>query len=189
LAKAKGTTLLSLVKFLRSQRERAKALLPEPLHHYLDARVQPSSWYPEADLLALLRAMLELVPGDRRLNLERMGAAIAREHLEGVYAHLRTDRTDTLVRRSVTLWASQHDSGNFCAAIEGPGRARYELRNFALPSREMCSIFTAYFTEALRVAGWASVRSEKESCVIDGDEACTWSVTWTPAPETPLKPG
>jgi hypothetical protein len=178
MAKAKGTTLLSMVKFLRSQRERAASVLPSDLHSYLDQRIQPSSWYPEADLLEMLRAMLSLLPGDRETNLQRMGAAIAREHMEGVYGHLRADEPDTLVRRAVALWGSQHDSGRFQIEIEGPGRARYEVRDYALPSPEMCSIFRAYFVETQRVAGWTGVRAEKQACVLHGAEACSWIVSW-----------
>lgn len=178
MAKAKGTTLISLVKFLRSQRERALALLPESVHCYLDERIQPSSWYPEDDLLALLRGMLQMLPGGRDENLERMGAAVAREHMEGVYGHLRSEDPDTLVRRSVALWASQHDSGTFRVAIEAPGRARYEVRDYARPSPEMCAIFKGYFAETLRVSGWVGVAVEKQSCVLHRADACSWLVTW-----------
>jgi hypothetical protein len=178
MAKAKGTTLLSLVKFLRSQRERALAVLPASVHGYLDQRIQASSWYPEEDLLALLRGMLELVPGGRREKLERLGAAVAREHLEGVYAHLRSDDAATLARRSVALWASQHDSGRFSVLLEAPGRARYEVRGYALPSSEMCAILEGYFAETLRVSGWSGVAIAKQTCVLDGADACSWQVTW-----------
>lgn len=178
MAKAKGTTLLSLVKFLRSQRERALGVLPASVHGYLDERIHASSWYPEADLLALLRGMLELLPGGRDVNLDRMGAAVAREHLEGVYGHLRSDDAGVLVRRSLALWGSQHDSGSFRVAITAPGQARYEVSDYGLPSREMCAIFKAYFAEWLRASGWVGVAAREDSCVLDGASACAWTVTW-----------
>jgi hypothetical protein len=167
-----------LVRFLRSQRERALAALPADAHPYLNETIQPSSWYPEQDLLTLLRGMLDLLPGDRERTLETLGATVAREHLEGVYRHLRTDDTDTLARRSVALWGSQHDSGSFEILVEAPGRARFEVRDYALPSREMCSIFRGYFAETLRVAGAVDVVVEKQTCVLRGNDACVWAVTW-----------
>jgi len=178
MAKAKGTTLLSLVKLLRSQRERTLALLPPALHGYLDDRIHASNWYPEADLLALLRAAIELIPGSREANLDRMGAAVAREHLEGVYEHLRSEDPATLVRRSLALWGSQHDTGSFRVEMEGSGRALYEVRDYGLPSREMCSILKAYFAEYLRASGWRGVTVRKQTCVLDHADACAWIVTW-----------
>jgi hypothetical protein len=180
MAKAKGTTLLSLVKLLRSQRQSALDLLTPELHHYFDAdaRIHASSWYPESDLLALLRATLALIPGSRDENLARMGAAVAREHMEGVYGHLRSEDAASLVRRSVALWGSQHDTGSFHVEMEAPGRATYAVREYGLPSREMCAIFKAYFAEWLRASGWIGVAVIEQSCVLDGASACAWEVTW-----------
>lgn len=180
MAKTKGTTLVSLVKFLASQRERALAVLPADVHHYLGGeRIQPSSWYPEEDLHALLCGMLALLPGDRARTLEQLGAAVAREHLEGVYRHLRSDDVDTLARRSVALWASQHDTGAFAIEMEGTGSARFEVRDYAAPSREMCTIFRGYFAETLRISGGTDVAVEELSCVLRGADACSWAVTWS----------
>jgi hypothetical protein len=179
MAKAKGTTLVSLVHFLASQRERALATLPADVHHYLDETIQPSSWYPEQDLLTLLRGMLALLPGDREKTLAKLGASVAREHLEGVYRHLRTDDTDALARRSVALWGSQHDSGAFAIQMQERGLARFEVRDYALPSPEMCSIFRGYFAETLRISGAVDVVVEKQTCVLQGAESCVWAVTWT----------
>lgn len=183
LAKTKGTALVALVKTLRGQRERARGLLAPELHHYLDddVRVHASSWYPEADLLAMIRAVLELIPGSRDAILEHMGVFLAREHLEGVYARLRSIDANTLVRRSLALWSSQHDTGSFEVEIEAPGRARFCIRDYALPSREMCAILTSYFGEWLRVSGWSGVTVRKQSCALEGADACNWLVVWDDA--------
>jgi hypothetical protein len=180
MAKAKGTTLLSLVKFLRKNRERAQGVLTEGLVHYLDERVQPSSWYPEEDLLGLLRGMLALVPVPRDEMLEQVGRGAAREHLEGVYGHLKPEDGDPegLARRSVALWASQHDSGRFRVDRDAPGRATFVVRDFALPSPEMCGILGGYFGECLRLIGARDVGVAKRACCLRGDDACRWLVTW-----------
>lgn len=181
MAKAKGTTLIGLVKFLRAQRERALAVLPVPLHHYLEERIHASSWYPEEDLLALVRGMLALLPGSRPKNLEMMGAAIARDHMEGVYEHLRSESASALPRRTAALWGSQHDTGAPSVTIEEPGRARYEIQGYGHPSAEMCAIVQSYFVEALRCAGWADVKAAKLECVHEGGKTCAWVVTWRPS--------
>ncbi len=181
MAKAKGTTLVTLVKFLRSQRERSLAALPPSLHGYLDERIQVSSWYPEADLLALMRAMLGMLPGARETVLAQMGVALAREHLEGIYGHLRLDAhadPATFARRCFALWGSQHDTGSFHIVIEAPGRARLDVREYALPSLEMCGILTGYLGESLRLSGVANLRVTKGACRLQSGDVCEWLAEW-----------
>ena len=62
MARAKGTALIGAVKMLRKRKDEARALLPEALHRYLSVSVLPASWYPEEDLLKLIRALLEIMP-------------------------------------------------------------------------------------------------------------------------------
>jgi len=181
MSKAKGTTLVALVKFLRSQRERALAALPPTLHAYLDERIQASSWYPEADLLNLIRVMVAMIPGPREAVLAQLGVALAREHLEGIYGHLKLDASGdpaTLARRCFALWGSQHDTGTFRIEVERPGRALLEVRDYALPSAEMCGILTGYLGESLRLGAAANVRVVKQACRLAGDDVCNWSAEW-----------
>jgi hypothetical protein len=181
MAKAKGTTMVTLVKFLRSQRERAAAALPASLHHYLEERIHASSWYPEADMLELLRAMLGLIPGSREALLEQLGVALAREHLDGIYGHLKLDARDdtaTMARRCFALWGSQHDTGSFHFEQLAPGTAKLEVRDYALPSAEMCGILGGYLAESLRLGGVAKLRVAKHCCRLDGAAVCAWSAEW-----------
>jgi hypothetical protein len=181
MAKAKGTTLLTLVKFLRSQREAARERLSPDLHHYLEEQIQPALWYPEEDLLSLIRVMLELLPLSREEALAQMGCTVAREHLEGVYEHLRAeDRSGlaTLARRSYALWASMHDTGKLVARLEAEARASFELRDYGLPSPEMCTIMGSYFSETLRMAGAVEVDVRKLECRLDGAPVCRWEASW-----------
>ena len=181
MAKAKGTTLFTLVKFLRSQREAARERLSPDLHHYLEEQIQPALWYPEEDLLALLRVMLELLPLSRQEALAQIGRTIAREHLEGVYEHLRVDDPAglaNLARRSYVLWASMHDTGKLAARLEGEAGASFELRDYGLPSPEMCTIMSAYFSETLRMAGAVDVDVRKLECRLDGAPTCRWEASW-----------
>ena len=181
MAKAKGTTLLTLVKFLRSQGKTVRERLSPDLHHYLEERIQPALWYPEEDLLALIRAMLELIPLSRGEALAEMGRTVAREHLEGVYEHLRVDERSglaTLTRRSYALWASMHDTGRMVARLEGESRASFELCDYGLPSPEMCAILSAYFSETLRMAGVVDPEVREIECRGDGALTCRWEASW-----------
>lgn len=179
MAKAKGTTMIGAVRFLRHHRERARDVLPPELRFYLDERVRESSWYPEEHLLGLVRALLELIPGPRPEVLASLGAHTAREHLEGVYAHLRGGEGSptSLSRRAFALWASQHDSGRFELSADAPTELEMRVRAFALPSEEMCGIFGGYFAETLRMQGLADVEVTKTACVLHGAPHCAWRVT------------
>lgn len=179
MAKAKGTTLLSLVKFLRHDAERARRSLPSELHHYLDEHIQSSAWYPEEDLLALIRCMTLLVPGPRDAVLREMGRSVASEHMDGVYAHLRLEDGDLLplARRAFALWSSQHDSGQLHVTREGPSAICFELSDFGLPSRELCDVTAAYFHETLRIAG-VDAEIREQQCRVDGAGCCRWIARW-----------
>jgi hypothetical protein len=183
MAKAKGTTLFALVKFLRSQRDAARERLSPDLHHYLEEQIQPALWYPESDLLALIRAMLELLPVSRDEALAQMGRISAREHLEGIYGHLRVGTSGGLdvvafARRSYTLWATMHDTGRLTAHVDAKGKATFEIRDYALPSPEMCTILSAYFCETLRMAGAVDPEVHEIECRVDGADSCRWQASW-----------
>lgn len=178
MAKTKGTNLIGAVKFLRRNREAARAALAPALHHYLEERVLPTSWYPEEDLVALLRAMAPLL-GDAPGNAyELMGRATLREHLDGVYERLLKGDRLTLARRVSTLWQMQHDSGRLTLTGTGPETARYELEGYGHPSREMCATIQGYLHEALVAAGFGSVEIRKSRCTLDGDPRCEWECAW-----------
>lgn len=175
MAKAKGTALIGAIKFLRRQRERALEVLPASLHHYLQQRISESSWYPEEDLLEILRAMLRLTPGDDTGSLESMGRATARAHQEGVYAHLMEGRGSP--SKSFALWSSMHDSGSLKVVDEASRRQRIDLIDFGLPSHEMCTIVGGYIAETFRMRGVVP-RVEKIACRLDGDDRCSYRCTW-----------
>jgi len=178
MARTKGTTLVGAVRFLRSRKERARELLPSGLHHYLDGRIQESSWYPEEDLVGLLEAMLPLMPGEREDVLREMGVQSARDHLDGVYRHLRFDSIDAIPRRAVALWGSQHDTGRFDVATTAAGEVVMTVRDFGHPSETLCGILGGYFVETIRMTGATNVVGAKQACVVRGDTECVWRITY-----------
>lgn len=183
MASAKGASLLGAVKWLRRDRAAAQRALPAHLHHYLEKTIQLASWYPESDLLELIRAVARTLPAAGGDVYEQMGRFSAREQLAGVYRHLLEggDMT-TLPRRGLVLWQSQHDSGRLRMTIEGTASARIEVIDFALPSKEMCAVLRGYTAEMFVMADIKGLGVEESSCRLDGADRCAWRVRWTPAP-------
>lgn len=171
MAKVRGSALIGAVKFLRTRKEEARLVLPTPLHAYLDECVDRGSWYPEAELLCLVRAILDLLPGHESEALEQMGIVTARAHLAGAYDELAQTEPS---QRVLMVWSAMHDTGVLDVEREGPGRWRYELRDFALPSTEICAIVAAYLSEAHRCVGASDPQVEEIACRLRGDACCSW---------------
>lgn len=176
----KGANVVAAVKMLRANRERAVALLPPKLHHYLDARIIVSSWYPEADQLELLRAVSFLLPGtpDPWMTIGRIAA---RGDLSDLYRSLvrRSDDLKDALRTFSSLWRTFHDSGELKLSLEAPGRAIASLRGYAAPAREMCRVIGGYVTEVGSVATGREIRTVKLGCALDGAPECSWRLTWS----------
>jgi len=174
VAKAKGTTLIAAVKFLRRRKEEAREKLPQPLHHYLEERVSSAQWYPEEDLQGLIRAILDLLPGSRETALELMGRQTATRHSEGIYAKVMAQGANA--NSAFALWSTMHDTGELSSTPIGDGQVRIELRGYACPSPEFCAITQAYIAETFRLGGQLA-RMQKERCRCRGDAVCAWLVT------------
>jgi hypothetical protein len=183
MARAKGASLVGAVKWLRQSRDAALQALPAHLHHYLDERIQIASWYPEEDLVELVRALARILPAGEGDRYEQMGRFSARDQLAGVYRHLLEGGDAlSLPRRGLVLWQSQHDSGRLSVTLEGAGSARIEVVDYAMPTREMCAILLGYTAEMFVMAELSAPSVRKTACRLDGAERCAWQVSWTPAP-------
>jgi hypothetical protein len=186
VAKAKGATLVGAVRWLRTDREAARKQLPPHLHHYLVNRIQIASWYPEEDLLALIRALGAILPDQGRDVFEQMGRFSARDQFAGVYRHLLEGGDEfSLPRRGLVLWESQHDSGRLEVTLGKPGSAQVEVIDYALPSVEMCKILLGYTVEMLVMAELKDPEVTQTACRVDGDERCSWRCRWTPRAVVP----
>jgi hypothetical protein len=176
VGKAKGSTLVGLVKALRRERQRALGLLPGHLHHYLDTRVVSSQWYPEEDFAALMRACAKLVPGPESRVFEFMGELSARTHLEGIYADVASNRIPGV--RTQVLWKAQHDTGDLVLVSHSGSTARYELTGWDHASPEFCRLMNGYLAEAHRLRGAADVAIEHVECRAAGARSCVWVCRW-----------
>jgi hypothetical protein len=180
VAKVKGTILVSAVKLLRRNRERARELLAPRLQHYLEERIVVSSWYPAEDLIELVRACGRVLGQTGPAFFEAAGRISASEHAEGVYAHLFTQESDPNVfaRRAFALWSSMHDSGTLKLELLGPGKARVSVHGYEIPSRDLCGTVQGYVAQTFELAGQRAVRVRKLCCCVDGAPTCAWDVSY-----------
>ncbi|MEX2207789.1 MAG: hypothetical protein WEF50_16310 [Myxococcota bacterium] len=171
----KGSTLLGAVKFLRSKRVEATALLPDEHRHYLDETIKNSAWYPLEDLLALVGAAADLLGTGRDQAFEFMGEFAARAHAEFYGDLLRGSGSSS---RVFALWSTQFDAGQMHRIAEAPGRARVELQEFKSPSRELCLLIGGYIRGTLGLNDVEDIVVEKLSCTTQGQPVCAWRASW-----------
>jgi uncharacterized protein (TIGR02265 family) len=179
MASVKGSNLVQVVKALRMNREAALASLPEKHRHYLQERILPSSWYPEADQLELLAVLASILPpgGDA---WELFGRASAQVDMNGIYKRLvHPGDPERTLRNAPVAWRNLHDSGELEVSMEGERRGSITLRDYPVRSAEMCRLIGAYLAETLGLAGAREARTAKRECRARGASQCTWSVTWT----------
>ena len=176
MAKAKGTVVIGLVKALRTHKEKASAVLPPALQHYLSERIVVASWYPLEDYVALLRACGKVLPSEGGVSVyQAMGRAAARDHMSGTYSRLK----HTVSRQAAfTLLTSMYDSGEMKVLDRTPGRAALEYHGFAIPSREVCETFTGYNLERMDMLGFEDTRVRHVACRADGAQTCRWELWW-----------
>jgi len=175
MGNAKGTVLIGPAKYLRTRKEESRKILPEELHHYLEERVSPASWYPESDAIALIRALMQLMPGQEDEVLEGFGVVTARELGNGVYSHLVKDGASA--GSTFALWASMHDTGELTVDFEDTHKMVFRLVGYDHTSREMCAIIGSYLQETIRMGG-RNASMEDIACTLSGEPACSWRATW-----------
>jgi hypothetical protein len=181
MANAKGMSLTERVEFLRSRRDQAKALLPSELQHYLDEKINVARWYPEPDMIGLVRVLARLLPPGDEPPLVTSGRLDARHPMQGAYRHL-FDGFDLsrVPLRAVTSWRAMHDTGNLHVTLR-EREAQVDVVDYGYPSPEMCVMIRPYLEALFGAAGAKHVTSEKNACCLDGAAACSYRIRWESA--------
>jgi hypothetical protein len=178
MAKVKGAAIVESVRILRRHKEEARKHLPQPLHHYLSERVLAASWYPSEDQIPLVRAVARVL-GEPSTLLREGGALLGTAARRGrLQAPRAGARPETLCRRALVLWSSQHDTGQMEMVVADEGRVRVVLRGFANSSREACLVSSGYLAATFEISGYKGVRVLKQRCCLDGAPECAWDVTF-----------
>jgi len=175
MGRVKGSTLLGTVKFLRSRRDEAVALLAPEHRHYLEDRIKSTAWYPLEDLLTLVRACADLLGTGRGEAFEFMGEFAAKAHAETYGDLLRGAGSSS---RVFALWSTQFDVGRMHRMAEAPGRARVELQEFKSPSPDLCRLIGGYIKGTLGLNDVDDVVVEELSCTTRNDPVCAWRTSW-----------
>jgi hypothetical protein len=175
----KGTNVLGTVKALRANRERALPLLLPRLHRYLEERILPSTWYPEADQIEMLRVVACFMPPEPNPYIV-MGRMAAMVDLGGVYrGYVRAGDPKRTVINCPGLWRNYHDTGDMTVTDEGERGSLVRLTGYHAACREMCHVTHGYLLEAAVQSGARAVRINKISCVVQRAVACSWRIEWS----------
>jgi len=180
MGKIKGIAVINAIKVLRGNKDAARKALPVHLHRYLEERLMVSSWYPEEDHLAIIRALAKVIPDPGMDRFEFMGRISARADLGGVYAHLiREGDPAATLRRTTITWGLYHDTGKQEVVESGDNYIVTEISGFETPSRESCGTVKGWNAELAVMAGGKNVMAVHKECVLDGASACRFEVTWS----------
>ena len=184
VAKAKGSSILLVVKLLRANRVEAVARLAPELRQYLDERILVSSWYPEADLFELLKVGVALAPQGGEDPWLFFGRFAAAAHVRDVYRNLLARAPEEVLRQINVVWRTQHDTGTFRADLVETGHAVISLEDHATVGREWCRLLHGYMVGMLEAAGAKEIAVREIHCRNDGDPTCVWRLNWTFADPT-----
>jgi hypothetical protein len=181
--KIKGTIMIEVVKFLRSKKDEARALVPPHLHHYLNSRILSTSWHPEEDYLDLMRAIIKLRSTARDERGVSPWEASARDstgaYFEGPYKSLvRKGDPGRTLSNLHSLWRLRHDTGDVTVDLEGPRSARIELADYGLVAPEACELVQGTIWGFLHFSDAKNIKLEHNRCRARGDETCEWKASW-----------
>jgi uncharacterized protein YjbJ (UPF0337 family) len=172
----KGSVLIPTVKFLRSRKVEARALLPAELHNYLERRILVGSWYPEADFVRLLRVLVDMLAGDKQATWEMVGERAADAHFSGPYAPFIKQGARRVLESFGDIWRLQHDTGRWEIAFDGDS-ADARVYEFPFGSTEYGQLMAGYFRRVLTMTG---ARSSACSLVHCDASLGHWRLRWSP---------
>lgn len=174
-AKVKGTGMVHVVKALRIRRDHVEPLLKGPLRVYLHDKILAASWYPTADLLALLATMVHFVPKSAGDPWQWMGRESAQVDLAEVYsAMIQKGNAWATLQRLPRLWRLYHDQGRMEVGVVGATRAQVMLMEFPLAHDGFAGLINGYLEEMVRVSGTvAEVRTLQAV-----SKQSRWLVSW-----------
>jgi hypothetical protein len=176
-AQSKGTLFIPAVKALRARKDDARAVVPPELHEYLAGRILPASWYPEDDLLHLLRALARIISRESTETWEMFGEQAAEAHCTGPYEGFVRYGPRRLLEAYDALWRLQHSTGRWQIAIAEEDAADAQILDFPVGMPEYGNLMVGYFRRMLTRSGarWAACT------LLEADaESGRWRLQWRP---------
>ena len=174
----KGVGLLTPVKVLRANRERALEVLPRHLHSYLHEKILITNWYPDDDFMGLIRALIEVIPDPGTDVWEWIGHYAARGDFVDIYsAMIVRGRPAETLRRYPRTWRLYHDDGVVKVKVRRNG-AKLLISQYLVTLEEFCRLQTGHFVKVLELAEARDVKV-RNTRVASGLEPASWDVSWS----------
>jgi hypothetical protein len=184
VARIKGANLIDVVRGLRKLGETARKVVPAHLAHYLDDRILISSWYPELEVLELMRIYVGLTSPGSVEAWEFLGRLAAHMQMRDTYRHILESREPVrIVKHANVIWQSHHDTGEVTVELDSEPVAYLTLRGHQALCSEWCSIMAGYCAGMVEAAGARNPRCRLASCDFKVKMA-RWKLAWEP-PLTP----
>ena len=184
MLKIKGSMLLDRLAFLRSKGdenayESVLGSLADEDRKVLEGHLLPSSWYPCAQLDALVAAIDQhLGRGDLALAYD-MGYFAGRAQLHGVYdSMIRRGNPEYLLRRAPSAWSIFCSSGRLLVTEQRSEETIFRILELRPPSRALCDGVAGWFHYSFEASGARDVRLEHLACAARGAEHCEMRLTW-----------
>ncbi|MCG8462333.1 MAG: DUF2378 family protein [Holophagales bacterium] len=178
MASIKGTGILGVVRLLAERRNHTEPLLPVDLRPYLDRQILVSSWYPEADFLALLRTMVHFTPKHGGDPWRWLGRESARVDLVEIYSSMvqKGSPWGTL-QRLPRLWRLYHDTGKAEVGVAGETRAQVFVEGYPFPGEDFSGFMAGYLDTMLELAG-AHHRRIRSLRLGSASKPSVWIADW-----------
>lgn len=151
--------------------------LPDATRERLQNGVDPSAWYPFADLVSVDRAAIT-VAGDGPAVLAALGRYSAEKNVP-MYA-IEGD-----AHRFLSLHAVLHSSyQNFGKAAYRPVESggRFEITGYTAYSPIFCGSSPAFFHRVLERFGYTDVEVREVECHCRGNNRCLFEMRWKGTP-------
>jgi len=146
--------------------------------------IMASGWYDTQLVGEFVRALEhEAAPADSAEFMSRLGAAIARDNVNGVYRALfRLVASPQLLEANAQrVWQTYCDEGTFAVQRLDTGlTATFEatIRGWTRHHESVCRLVAPLGEHALRVLGYGAVVVERRSCVAHGGTLCVFEGRW-----------
>jgi len=143
--------------------------------------VMASGWYDTQLVGEFLRVLEQVAaPPDSAEFTARLGAAIARDNVAGVYRALfRLIASPPLLEANAQrVWQTYSDEGTLTVRIPKAGSLEATVRGWAHHHESVCRLIAPVSEQALRMLGYGTVTVERRSCLAQGGAQCAFHGHW-----------
>lgn len=159
--RAKGTSLIQLVKLLRDVRQKRPLRLSPAASQFLEQRILPNEWYPLSMMVELLHVMFEqLQRSDPRVAMQG-GIAAGVLQLGGPYSGFVIAGNPTATVLSMRhLWRASYDFGALDAVSDSPRSVLFTLSGFPEITLVHAIMTASWAVAAAQVSGGRSATGD-----------------------------